>query len=264
MFRLRLRQQTGNPAEFRLHGGLGDHCHGMARRHHRAGVNHRGSIAQPGRRGYLGIGLLADRLRLTSQGRLGHPQARRPQQPGVGRHVVARLEFDPVARHQLIGRQRPGRAAAGHPGLGGRQLLQRRQRPPRPLFLQEADQTVDQHDRHDRRGVGPLANHSRDHRGRQQNQNHQLLKLPQQLSPPGGRRRLPQLVGPQLGQTLGGQGLGQPGSLVAFQPLQHVSRSQCVPGNAGVVRLSSGAAGLVVGRHRGSWRLKATQISYGR
>jgi hypothetical protein len=188
-------------------------------------------VAERGVRGQRLRAVLRHRHALAGQRRLLAGEREGLGHAGVGRHVVARLEFDQVARHEVAGRDRPPRALADHAGQGRGHRPQGRQRPLGPILLQEADHGVDEHDRHDRRGVGPVAHRPGDHGGRHQDPDHQLTELGEKRPPPGHRSRLGQGVG-AVGRQPPRRLLGrQPTDEVGTQFAGDVAERQGVPGS---------------------------------
>ena len=165
--------------------------------------------------------------RFAGQCRLVHPQLRHLVQAQVGRHQVAGFEQHHAAGHQVLGLHHlhlP--AGAAHGGLRRRQLLQRLQGLVGAPFLPEADGRVEQHDQQDDHRAGQVADQARQHRRRQQHDDHEVAKLVQQALPRWARRRLGQavgavalladhhLVGRQAGVKLHAQVLRQVGSML--------------------------------------------------
>ena len=171
-------EQAGDPAQFALHPGGHDHRRRVAGGHDGSGVDHRRPVAEGGvgrhgrRRGLL------HRHALAGERGLLEPQRKRLHEPGVGRHGIARLEFDPIAGHDLASGNRACVAVADHLRQRCGQPLERGQRRLGPLLLKQADHAVDQHDRHDRGGVGPVAEGSGDSRRDEQDHDHQLAERP--------------------------------------------------------------------------------------
>jgi hypothetical protein len=170
-----------------------------------------------------------DRQRLAGQRGLLDPQVDRLEQAQVGRDVVAGLQEDDVARHQLGGRD--GDAVAVAQGLGVRrgQLLQGSQGLLGPLLLDDAEHRVEHDDRHDRGRLDVIAEQGRDQRGRDQQDDDEVVELVPQQGPEAGPGRLAQLVGTVVRQPAGGLLAAQP-VLVDLQVLQHLPGLQRVPG----------------------------------
>ena len=195
--RLRRRplEEPGDVAHLGAHA-RGDHEPGaVAGRDHGGRVDHRDPITEGGIASHRAVGMLLHGDALAGQRRLLHRHPEGFDEPRVGRHAVARLQFHAVARHEVAGSDRSQDAAANHPRRRGGHPLQGTQRPLRPVLLQKPDDRVDQHDRHDRGRIGPVAHGRGDPGGHQQDPDHQLAKLPQEGPPPGRQGRLVEGVG---------------------------------------------------------------------
>ena len=114
--------------------------------------------------------------------------------------MVASLEFDPVARNDLPRGNRRGRAVADHSRQRCRHALQRGQGLLCPFLLQEADDGVDEHDRHDRRRVGPVSHGAGDHSGHHEDPDDEFLELAEEGPPPRPWRRLVEYVWAVVGK----------------------------------------------------------------
>jgi len=136
--------ELGDDAGLRLHGG-GAHDEAA-----RAG-DHRGSREDqlrplPGRHAgpvVSGCRQLEHRVRLAGERALVDPQSRRREELAVGRHPVTLADLDDVAGHELAGgeAQFPTRAERGD--RRGEHLLERFDGPFGAVFLQEAEDAVD-------------------------------------------------------------------------------------------------------------------------
>ena len=233
--RLRRRplEQARDPSELGLHAGF-DHegrpaaCgHDGARMHDRAAIAERRGLRQrPGRN-------LLHRHALAGEGRLLHPQPEGLDQPGVGRHLIAGLEFDPVAGHDRPCRHRLQRPVAHDLGQRRGEPLQCRQRPQGPLLLKKADRGVDHHDRQDRRRVGPVSHRRRDAGRDQQDPDHELLELRENFPPPGLRRRFRERVGAVAGETADGLRGREPVRGIRLQPAGDRGQVEGMPERVG-------------------------------
>ena len=170
-------QERRDPAELGVLAGGDDHARAAAVGDQGAGIGHRGAVAQ--RRAARGDRLdpLVDRLGLAGQRRLLEQEAARADQPEVRRHLVARLQDDDVAGHQLVGGDLGALALPQHERLGREHPADRIQRPLGPAFLDEADDRVDQNDAEDHRGVDPLAEPGGDERRAEQHVDQNVMEL---------------------------------------------------------------------------------------
>ena len=128
--------------------------------------------------------ILGRRERLAGEHRLLCGKAVRLDEPRIGRHVVARLDLDHVAGHELAGRQIDELPIPDHAGAGRGEPPQGGERLPGPLLLEIPDQAVDEHDCEHRRRIGPFAEQAGDGRRDQQDPDHELPELAQESPPP--------------------------------------------------------------------------------
>ncbi len=152
---------------------------------------------------------LPDGNRFPGQRRLLNPQRLGLGQSEIGRHLVARLQEDDVARNQGVRRHHAAPAGAHHARLEREHLADRGERPLRLALLHEADERVDEDDARDDAAVHPLAEQRRDQGGPQQDVDQDAVELEQQAHErpaPLGRR---QPVGSEALQTLGRLRLAQ-------------------------------------------------------
>ena len=114
--------------------------------------------------------------------------------------MVTCFDLDAVPNHEVLGGNRRGNTVTDHAGQRGRHRPEGREGPLGAVFLEKADDSVDQDDRHDRCRIGPVADGPRDDRRRDQDPNQQFAELGQEGPPPGHRSRFFQLVGAVLHQ----------------------------------------------------------------
>ncbi len=152
-----LAHQGGDHAEFGVRARGHRNAASVTTRHIGALVGHRGPLRQCRLGGDHSFGVLDHRQGFTRQRRLVDHQVRRLDQPQVGRHHLAGLEKDDISWHQLVLGDPHGRAVPQ--GLDPRraQPLQGLQGALGPVFLNEADDAVEQHDDQDRDRIYSLA-----------------------------------------------------------------------------------------------------------
>lgn len=135
-------------AELGAHAGREHERLSFARDDGRACEQHaaRGErVVLVGRRGGAGL-----RQRLARDGRDVHAQRRRLEQAGIGRHVVAFLHEDDVARDERLDRQALRSTVAQHRRLPRQDRLQGRDRFFGAVLLPEREHAVDDDDADDR------------------------------------------------------------------------------------------------------------------
>jgi hypothetical protein len=148
---------------------------------------------------------------LAGQRGLVDPQLRNVVKAQVGRHQIAGLQQDHVARHQVLGLDGAVPASTAHRRLRRSQLAQRLHRAIGAPLLDDRDAGVQQHDHQDREGVDQVADQARQHRGRQQDHDHEVAKR----------------VG-QPRQPAAGSGFGEPVRAVRQAPLFDLGLGQAV------------------------------------
>ncbi len=115
--------------------------------------------------------------------------------PGIGRNAVAGFQQQHVAGHEMRGLHQRGLAVAAHPGDGRQHVLQRRQRGLGPMFLEKAEQGVDEDDDGDDHGVLEIAHRARQHGRAEQDDDEKAPELVEKLEPDRARRRFGETVG---------------------------------------------------------------------
>ena len=160
-----LGDEVGDASDLGGVAGRDHHAGPLAGGDQGGGVGHVGAIGQGGVFGQ-GLGLLLHRERLAGEGRLVDPQVAGIREAHVGRDLVAGLQDDDVAGHQLGGREAHALAVAHDRGLGGHGPRQRLDGLDRLGFLEIADDGVDHHHPEDDPGIDPLAQGRRDRPGR--------------------------------------------------------------------------------------------------
>ena len=223
-------EQARDATDLRGHAG-GDHDRCSAPgRHHGAGVEKRVTIAERSATRLNTAHPLLNWQALAGERRLLGGEGKGFDEPGIGRHVVTRLDLDAISGHEFAGRNRTWCSIADDAGQRRRHPAEGRQCPLGAVLLQEADDGVDQHDRHDRGCVGPVAHGPRDDRRRDQDPDHQLPELGQEGPPPRHRLRLLERVGAIGHQPPDGVFGGQPSQRVGRQSLDDVVERERVPG----------------------------------
>ena len=210
-----LREHVRDVTDLCRHAGRGDDQVAGASRHVRVHVDHVGPVAE--RRVGLGHRLhtLRHRQALAGQRRLVHFEGCRPQQAAVGRHDVAGLDRDDVARDELLGRDLDEVAAAPHLRLDDHHLLQGRDGGGRLALLVEAEDGVEQRqEEEDETGAELVQRPDAADAGDEQDDLHRISVLPHErmparLGPGDGEGVRPVALEPRL--RLGGR---QPGAHV--------------------------------------------------
>ena len=187
-------EHAGDPPQLGRHAGGDDDRVGLAGGDGRAQVDHVGPVAQRRRHVEHVLGVLGHGDRLPGQGGLLDAKVERPEEPGVGGDVVAALQDDPVAGHEVAGRDRLQPSFPEDLGQGGRESLEGRDRTFGPLLLDEADDAVQQHDGQDRQRVDHIAHQAGDQGGRDEDADDRLEELAEESPPPRRWLRLGELV----------------------------------------------------------------------
>ena len=154
------------------------------------------------------------------------------QQAQVGRHAIAGFQQDDVAGHQAGHVHHLPLAATQHPRGRRQHGLQGGQRLFGLALLDETDQGIDQHHRHDHRRVDVVAEQSGQHRRGDQEQDQRVVELLQESAQRRTPRRRRQAVGAMPGQAWSDIVIRQPfGPRV--QLLQDLVGAGGVPGQGG-------------------------------
>ena len=165
----------------------------------------------------------------AGQRRLLHLQALDLEQPQVGRHLVAGLDEDDVARHQPFGGDGLAMAVAQHAGLQRQHLADGIERPLGLALLDEADQRVDDDDAGDDRRIDVVLHQGGDRRRDEQDVDQDVVELEQQPDQRAATLRRPQPVGAVDLQALPSR-LGGEAGAAGLQRRQHVVGRHGVPG----------------------------------
>ncbi len=158
-----------------------------------------------------GAGVLLGGVRFAGEGGFLDAQVDGFHQAQIGRDVIAGLEQDDIAGHQLA-RRNPGAVAVAHDlRLRSRQAPQGRQGFLGAPLLDDPQDGIEDDDRQDRPALQIVPQRHR-HDGRpDQKQHDEVVELRQKQAQETRARRFPQLVGPVLGQPAVDLGLRQAG-----------------------------------------------------
>ena len=185
-------QQVCDLTHLRLHTGGGDHSGRRAVGDAAAGKYHVDPVTQGSLYRDLRLCRFLTGHGLSGEGGLFAFQADRVEQPGIGGDKVPRFQLNDVAGHQLPCFDDLLRPAPDHTGIGRGETFQGLQRTLRLALLHDPHHGVEHHDEQDQGRLKKLPGISlkagdaeRDCRRRQQNENHDVLKL---LKEPGERR----------------------------------------------------------------------------
>jgi hypothetical protein len=202
--RLRLLrlEQVRDAAHLRRLTGLGDDERPSADGDVRAREHHVGPVTERDLGVLERLSVLVRGYALARQRRLVDAKRRGRHESAVRRYAVARGEQDDVAGHELdsgelllppvanVGRGRCGHRAQRLHGLLG------------AVLLREAEDAVEQQDRHDRDGVDDLALECGDDDRDAQHPDHEVIELADEHLPCRRALRRLELVGPVLREAL--------------------------------------------------------------
>ena len=207
---LGLVHQAGDPAQLGLHAGGGDHHDGPAIGDQRAGKDHVFLVAQGNFFPGDGGADLFHRLTLAGEGTLVDLEGPAVQKPAVGHDQIAGFQLDDVPRHHLAAGDFLPLAVPQHLGGGGAHGLEALKGFFGFEILDGAQHRVQDQNRKDHQGALKIAREHGDQGGRNQDDHQKILELPGKNCQGTLFLALGQLVGPHLGQPLGGLGAGQP------------------------------------------------------
>ena len=200
----------------------------LAARDQRAGVGHRGAVAERRFRSD-GFGRLVRRGRLAGQRCFLDPEIRGAQEPEIGGNAVAGFNQNDIAERQAFRRNGEPPPVAQDRGLARQHGANRLERFFRPAFLDEADRRVDEDDSEDDHGVESVAQQDGDQRRRQQDIDEQIVELGEHARQQRARLSRRQSVWPVQLEPLGGLGCGQPCGR-GLTPVERGLDCFCVPG----------------------------------
>ena len=137
---------------------------------------------------------------------LSRPQGRSFEQTRIGRHQVARLQQQHVARHNLGCGHHCGMTATHHPGPGAARRASAATARSARYSWTEANHRVQYHNGQDGQAIDQLTKRHRDQRGPDQHPDHQAAELPRQDRQRGDGLALTQRVGSPLLQACAASG----------------------------------------------------------
>ena len=192
---LDLAQHPRDPTHLGRHPRRRDHHLAPTPRHGRVHVGHVETVPE----GHLATGHRLDRLQdrsaLTRQRRLLDLQRRGHEQTTVRRDLVARLEDDDVARHELLRRDVHKLAVTPRMSPDDEHLLERGDTLGRLALLVQAQHRIQHGQAEDHEAGGELLQgNDADDRGPKQDELHQVAVLAQERLPPRLLLRLRELV----------------------------------------------------------------------
>ena len=174
-------------------------------------------------------GILPHWQRLAGEQRLIDLEPVRGNEPGVGRHAVARFEPEQVAWHDIFGRDFADRAAAAD---GGADLEEFLERPTGTICLEllpRSEAGIDRDYRGDDGGILGIADGQRHQCRREQQQHERVCQLTDGESPHRRRRLAGERIGAEGREATGRLGGRQP-LVAAAHAVQHIVEGQRVPG----------------------------------
>jgi len=199
---LRATQQRRHAPELGLHAGRDDDPAPATVGHQRALERDVRAVAE--RQILVAEGLRArlDRLRLAGERRLVDAQLCRLEDADVRRHGAARLEQHHVPGHHVLARHHRCAAVTPDACLRRAERLQRKDRALGAILLDEAQHRVERQDDGDRQRILRLAEDARQHRARDQHQDHEVRELVEQHAqraalPPLGETIRPEALAPE-------------------------------------------------------------------
>ena len=196
------RDHPRDVADLRRRAGRDHHASASPVGDGRAGEGHVPAVPEGGLLGKRG-GLLLHRQRLSGERGLLGLQIDRLEEPQVRGDPVTGCEQDDVARHEVPRRHLHLLPCAQGARHRRRHALERLERPLRPVLLDEAQEDREQDDHGDGDRLRGVPERCRDGGGHQQDDDQDVLELPEQQGPgahPAGRR---QLVGPPRRESAG-------------------------------------------------------------
>jgi hypothetical protein len=207
--RLDAAEHRSDASDLGTHARRGDERPPLAGGEQGAHVDHVRPVPEVGLRRQPRRGVLVDGLGFAGERGLLRAQAVRVQESRVRGRLVARLELDDVAGNELADvdpRDRPvAKDARGRPG----EVSERAHGARGALLLGEAEEGIEDHDREDRDRVDALAQNEREHRGPEQQGDHQALELRRESRERGTPRRFLETVRAMAGTCLRDPSRGQ-------------------------------------------------------
>ena len=215
-------EQRRNLAQFGLHAACDHHAARAAINGDGALVDHIAAVAQRRLGVIQGTDVLFRRHRLARQRRFLHSEHGAFNQPQIGRDQAAGLDQHDVTRHQLVCHDFNNHSIAQYAGGGRGKFFQRRHGALGTVFLDKADNGIEQHDHQDGNGVDGFADESGDHRGTQQHQDHEIGELAEEHMPRTAAHGFADLIRSEAAQSLRRFGCAQPCGAGSYaESLQH-------------------------------------------
>ena len=214
-----------------------------------SGIGHASAIAD-GRFGRDGRGRFVGGHRFAGQRGFLRAQVLDLDKPDVRRDLVAGFEGHDIARHERFGRDHGGLPVAQGPRFRREHVADRIEGLLRPAFLDEAEQSVDDDDTEDDRGVEPQTHHQLDETGGDEDIDEDVLELHEEAHERAALARGRQQVEAILSLAAGGFDGVEARRHVALEPLDDLFRSEGMP-RARVCRVHcSSSMGEVAARSR--------------
>ncbi len=222
-------EQLIDAAEFSLASGGDDHAACPAGDHQRSGIGHARAIADRrlvrDRRGRF-----VRRHRFAGQRRFFRAQVLDLGEADVGGDLVAGFEEHDVARHERLRRDHRRLPVAQRSRLRREHVADRIERLLRPALLKEAEQSVDDDDAEDDRGVEPQVHHQLDEAGGEQHVDKHVVELLQETHERPALARGRQHVEAVFRLAARGFGVVEARGHAGLEPLDRLVRGQRVPG----------------------------------
>ena len=223
-------EQLGNLAELRLHCRRDHQSPSTTVCGHRPCISHVSSISERCSRVVERARLFGDRHRFSGQSCLLDLEVDRLHEPHVGGYPAARFDEDNVPGNQVTRGNLPFLPIAQHSRCRRGHFPQRLNRALGSVLLDETKAHGKQHDNCDGESFETVTQEGRKTRGKQENEDQDVLELIKKDRPgrdgPGGY----QFVRPVIGQTAGGFRLRQ-STRGGVQFLLRLLRGQHVPGD---------------------------------
>ena len=222
-------EQLVDAAEFGLASRGDDHAARPAGDHERAGIGHARAIAD-GRLVRDGRGRFVRRHRFAGQRGFFRAQVLDLGQADVGGDLVAGFEEHDVARHERLRRDHRRLPVAQGSRFRRQHVANRIERLLRPALLKKAEQSVDDDDAEDDRGVEPQVHHQLDEAGGEQDIDKDIVELLQEAHERTALARSRQHVEAVFRLAARGFGLVEARGHTGLEPLDRLVGGQRVPG----------------------------------
>ena len=210
--RLNVLEHARDLSELGRAAGRDDDPGGAPGRHRRAAEHHVGAIRDRGSGVFDRLRALVDGDGLPGQRGLVDLEVERLHETRVGSDPVTCGEEGHVPRNEFSGGHLDLVPSAKDPHTGGRHLAERLDRPLRPVFLHESEKNGEEHDDGDGDGLRTVAEHRRDPRSEEQEDDQDVLELREKRGPGrdaiGGRELVRAVLPESAGSFGGSQALG--------------------------------------------------------